>query len=432
MLAGMSAAEVVSRTYQVGRSSISLVFDNILKSETQVLVSSDDYMLSMGGGVSAALRIGAGDALVAEAAKAVPAKPGDVVVTSAGKLRARYVFHAVTIGPRRLELGAAAIVRLATQKAIALLPRLGCRSIAFPAIGTGVAGIPFEVAAAEMAGALVSGLLEADGALEAQLYLGRGGTDAQRFFGVFEEFARKTLGLAAAETSSGRRLESPADRRGGQVYAMLRHLDSRRLDLETQFLRSSENAAQEPEAASRLRAQLDELGALRRGYEEELVGAATGGATAGSVFVSSTSVDLKPHRQAVRSVIDGLGLKFIGMEDFAASGLPPATLIRRKVVESDHYVGIIGMRYGYVDPCSGLSMTELEYRQAVSSAKPIFLFVMDKNAPITAGMVETDPQGFAKLVEFRERVLKAHTCGLFNAPEDLTQKVGLALKTLRS
>ncbi len=57
---------------------------------------------------------------------------------------------------------------------------------------------------------------------------------------------------------------------------------------------------------------------------------------------------------------------------------------------------------------------------------------MDKNAPITAGMVESDPQGYAKLLDFRERVLKAHTCGLFAGPDDLMQQVGQALKSLRS
>ena len=430
MLPGMSAPPIVSRTYRVGPSTITLAFDNILKSDAQVLVSSDDYMLSMGGGVSAALRIGAGDALVAEAAKAVPAKTGDLVVTSAGKLGARYVFHAITIGPRRLELDAATIVRRVTQQAIRLLPQLGCRSIAFPAIGTGGAGLPFETAAAEMAGALVSGLLEAGSPVEAQLYLGRAGADAERFFGVFEEFARKTLGLTASTRGSERRLDSPGDARAGQVFGMLRHLDSRRLELEGQLLPALEGDAL---AAAKLRAQLREIAELRSGYESELTGgAAKGAGAAESVFLSSTSMDLKPHRQAARAIIEGMGLRFVGMEDFGASGLAPATLIRKKVVESDHYVGIIGMRYGYVDPSSGLSMTELEYRQAISSAKPIFLFVMDKNAPITAGMVESDPQGYAKLLEFRERILKAHTCGLFSAPEDLTQKVAQALKTLRS
>ncbi len=423
-----------SRTYRIGPSTITLTFENILKSEAQVLVSSDDYMLSMGGGVSAAIRIAAGGAIVAAAQKAVPAKAGDVIVTSGGNLKARFVFHAVTIGPRKLDIGQAAIVRQATQKAIILLPLLGCRSIAFPAIGTGVAGIPFETAAAEMAGALVSGLLASPVALDVQLYLGRGGTDAESFFGLFETFAARKLGLLASRAAAGLSLEAPAEERRGQVFGMLRHLDARRENLEAQLLPAltADSPADETALAS-LRAQLAELQELRRGYEAELAPASgpVSPRAAGSVFLSSTSMDLQPHRQAVRKLIDGLGLRFIGMEEFAASAKAPATLIRDKVDEANHYVAIIGMRYGYVDPCSGMSMTELEYHQAVARGKSLFLFVMDKNAPITAGMVETDPQGYAKLLEFREKIMKAHTCGLFTSPEDLSKKVELALKELK-
>ena len=73
-------------------------------------------------------------------------------------------------------------------------------------------------------------------------------------------------------------------------------------------------------------------------------------------------------------------------------------------------------------------MTELEYRQAIASAKPMHIFVMDDHAPITAGMVETDSVRFARLLEFKSRVLKDHTCKLFTSPDDLASK---ALGTLR-
>jgi O-acetyl-ADP-ribose deacetylase (regulator of RNase III) len=421
-----------SRTYQVGPSSITLAFDNILKSSAQVLVSSDDYMLSMGGGVSGALRSGAGGGVAAEAAKATPAKAGDVIVTSGGRLRARYIFHAVTIGPRRLDLDAAAIVRQATQKAIEMLPLLGCRSIAFPAIGTGAAGIASEIAAAEMASALLGSLLESRVPLQVELYLGRAGSDSEKFFALFESHAAAKLGLLASKASAGLALKSPADGRRRQVVTMLRHLDARRGALEARLLPAlTADSETDAPVLGDLRAQLRELQELRRGYEAELAADGRAAAPSGSVFLSSTSMDLQPHRAAVRKVIDALGLKFVGMEDFAASGQAPATLIRKKVDEASHYLGIIGMRYGHVDPGSGLSMTELEYRQAVSSAKQVLLFVMDKDAPITAGMVETDPQSYAKLVEFRGRILKEHTCGLFTGPADLAGKAELALNGLK-
>src|SRR3954447_2647749 len=90
------------RTYQVGSSTLSLRFGDILTSDAEVLVSSDDYMLSMGGGVSASIAAAAGTALELDVTKAVPRQLGDVVVTTAGALAARYVFHVITIGPRAI------------------------------------------------------------------------------------------------------------------------------------------------------------------------------------------------------------------------------------------------------------------------------------------------------------------------------------------
>lgn len=130
----------------------------------------------------------------------------------------------------------------------------------------------------------------------------------------------------------------------------------------------------------------------------------------------------------MRDVINNLRLTFIGMEEFAPSAQAPADLIRRKVNEGQTYLGILGMRYGYVDPGTGLSMTEFEYRQAIASDKGICMFVMDQNAPILASMVEDDPIRFAKLIDFRGRIMRAHTCALFTDPADLAQKAAATLK----
>ncbi len=75
----------------------------------------------------------------------VPARVGDIVVTGAGHLRARYVIHAITIGFDERVVSGEAIVRQSTRKAMELLPQLGSHSIALPAIGTGAAHIPFLV-----------------------------------------------------------------------------------------------------------------------------------------------------------------------------------------------------------------------------------------------------------------------------------------------
>jgi O-acetyl-ADP-ribose deacetylase (regulator of RNase III) len=436
-----------SRTYQVGRSKITLFFGDITVSKAEVLVSSADYMLSMSGGVSAAICRAGGPRIAADASKMVPARTGDVVVSTAGDLSAKYVLHAITLGPkRRSNLPADAIVRQTTQRAMHLLPLLGCTSIAFPAIGAGIAGIPYEIVASEMAGALVGVLLDAEVSYDVELYLmdHLGRMTRDDFFIFFEAFAAQKFGLSATSEPSTNSLKPPAAptptmdenkeaeaKRRHQVYLMLRHLDARRNQIEADLLRvlaSQGSPGDKP--LSQLKEQLDEVQALRRNYEAEFVIAPKTEypALPNSVFVSSTSTDLKTHRQAVRDVIKKLGLQFIGMEEFTPTAQAPADLIRRKVSEGRVYLGILGMRYGYVDPGTGLSMTELEYRQAIASDKRICMFVMDQNATIQAGMVEDEPTRFAKLIDFRNRVLKAHTCALFTDPSDLAQKAEATLK----
>jgi O-acetyl-ADP-ribose deacetylase (regulator of RNase III) len=434
-----------SRTYEVGRSKITLLFGDITSSQAEVLVSSDDYLLSMGGGVSAAIRRAGGPRIGADASKMVPAHTGDVIVSTAGDLPAKYIFHAVTIGSKRKGLPADAIVRQTAQRVMNLLPVLGCASVAFPAIGAGVAGIPYETVASEMAGSLVGFLLDADKTYDVELYLMDrfGRMSREDFFVFFEAFAARRFGLSTPSDSSSHALQPPASTTPGmdatqvaeaerrhQVYTMLRHLDSRRNQIEAALVHVLAGKGPSDKSLSAFRDQLDQISSLRHSYEAELASPQKSeqGVVPNSVFVSSTSADLKSYRQAVRDVINDLRFTFIGMEEFAPTAQAPADLIRRKVNQSQIYLGILGMRYGYVDPGTGLSMTELEYRQAVANEKRICMFVMDKNAPIVASMVEDDPVLFAKLSDFRGRVMKAHTCALFTDPADLSKKAEAALK----
>lgn len=61
------------------------------------VVSSDDASLAMTAGVAGAIRASAGNVVQQEAQKLAPARLGDVLVTSAGLLPVRYIFHAVTL-----------------------------------------------------------------------------------------------------------------------------------------------------------------------------------------------------------------------------------------------------------------------------------------------------------------------------------------------
>ena len=146
----MRASEAnTRRTYRIAESLLTIDFGSVLDVGAEVVVSSDDYQLTMGGGVSAAIRMAAGNALVLDASKAVPREEGDIVVTTAGALPARYVFHAVTIGPRKwvdrtYRPDIPRLIRRATLSCLELMMPLGVRSIAFPALGTGTARLSHQ------------------------------------------------------------------------------------------------------------------------------------------------------------------------------------------------------------------------------------------------------------------------------------------------
>ena len=233
-----------SRSYQVGASTLSLVFGDITSSNADVLVSSDDCYLTMGGGVSAAIRRAAGESLLLEVAKKVPATVGEVVVTGAGSMKAKHIFHAITIG--RGQPVAEDIVASTTRHAIRLLKALGLSSIAFPAIGAGVAGIPYEEVAAGMASTLVEELGLSPQPLSVTIYLfdRYGRMQPIDYVRFFEEMASRTRGLGA-KLPKPRALKPPIAKKAlapnrkpaqliqrSQTLAALADLDKERQSLE--------------------------------------------------------------------------------------------------------------------------------------------------------------------------------------------------------
>ena len=172
----------MERVYKINNSTLRVIFGDITKSTTDVIVSSDDAYLTMGGGVSRAIRQIASDNIYKDTKKHTPASLGDVIVTSAVDLPHKYVFHAITISqenrsikwvnrsddPKEVQRF---IVRSAVEKCCALLVSLGQNSISFPAIGAGTARIPYDLVAREMAESLIAYLSATEEQLSVELYL---------------------------------------------------------------------------------------------------------------------------------------------------------------------------------------------------------------------------------------------------------------------
>jgi O-acetyl-ADP-ribose deacetylase (regulator of RNase III) len=190
------------RVYQIAGNQLTIDVGSVLDISAEVVVSSDDYQLSMGGGVSAAIRAAAGTAVVLDAAKAVPREAGDVVVTTAGALPSRYIFHVVTVGPRQQEDrdSVTEVVRHATRSCLALMQPLGVHSIVFPAIGTGTAGYPIEASAAAMAEVINDVLGQSSWQLHVSIMLmSRTLASPMEYLAFYEEFARRVPQVAAQE-----------------------------------------------------------------------------------------------------------------------------------------------------------------------------------------------------------------------------------------
>jgi len=422
------------RIIQVGQSTVTIFFGDITTSSCDILVSSDDFLITMGGGVSRAIARAAGPEILSEVRKLVPRRVGDVVVSSAGALPAKYILHAITIGDfwSDVNIGAEVIVRTATRRVLELAPLLGCSSVAFPAIGSGSARMPIDTVACQMVEAIFSALVHDPRGMRIELWLkGRNEEASQDALVRFvDAFTSATFALdAVSDLGLGiEQSRGDVDRLNG-IRRVITQLDERRAGLESELVKLVTGDVLDAPRIALLREQLEHIASLREMYQSQVGGGrrSPSQAVEGSVFVSSTSKDLLGHRQAVRGVLERLNRIYVGMEDFTPEAAAPAEMIRRRVVESESYLGILGMRYGFVDAGTGLSMTELEYQQAVASDKELFIFVMDQDAPVRASMVETDPACLAKLNDFKERVLRQHSCATFLDERDLAAKVERAL-----
>jgi O-acetyl-ADP-ribose deacetylase (regulator of RNase III) len=201
-----------NRTYQFGKSMLTIEFGDITTSNTDVIVSSDDAYISMGGGVSAGILRAGGQEIMIDAAKKVPANVGDVIVTTAGRLHAQYVFHAITVGPGEEEVESHIVLRRTVSRCFDLLDVLGLHSIAFPAIGAGVAGFSYEDVAVEMANIVAARLTASNRLLDVTVFLYDrfGRMQPIDFIRFFEEFRARVPDVAVHEVLAGTEKASAA------------------------------------------------------------------------------------------------------------------------------------------------------------------------------------------------------------------------------
>ena len=131
-----------------------IIRNDITKVHADAIVNTANPEPVFAAGTDAAVYRAAGEKkLLAERKKIGRLAPGEAAVTPAFRLHARYIIH--TVGPVWIdgEHGELATLASCYRKSLLLANRLGCRSIAFPLISTGVYGFPrdraLEIALAE-------------------------------------------------------------------------------------------------------------------------------------------------------------------------------------------------------------------------------------------------------------------------------------------
>ena len=133
--------------YRVNNAVIELFQGDITRLQIDAIVNAANSRLAGGGGVDGAIHRAGGPAIMAECKKIGGCPTGEAVITTGGKLSARYVIH--TVGPvyRGGASGEPKLLQNAYANSLGLAEKHNLKSIAFPSISTGVYGYPIEEAA---------------------------------------------------------------------------------------------------------------------------------------------------------------------------------------------------------------------------------------------------------------------------------------------
>lgn len=135
----------------VGNLCFQVKQDDIIEETTDaiVVISNKDLDIGRGGGAGAAILKAGGISIRRECSQKGPQVPGSVVITQAGDLKTRFIFHVVPSEPLSEKS-----IRASLMKCLQEAERKRLSSISFPAIGTGNLGIPAKACANIMLSAI--------------------------------------------------------------------------------------------------------------------------------------------------------------------------------------------------------------------------------------------------------------------------------------
>lgn len=232
------------RDYHFNNSLLRIKFCDIIEANTDVIVNSDDYLLPMTDGLAAYLLEKGGPDISNDARKKQNAELGDVVVTTAGKLPHKFIFHCITVSPQghfkqvadekqeemRSEMEEY-VIRHSITKCFRLLSALDLESIAIPCIGVRRAGFSFERVGKIMAEVISDFLMKTNKSYRVELCL----LDIPELFGTmdyicfFEQFSLRVPAKYDNPKPSAQTLRTtsgkPSDKEEFDIFISYSHQD---------------------------------------------------------------------------------------------------------------------------------------------------------------------------------------------------------------
>jgi O-acetyl-ADP-ribose deacetylase (regulator of RNase III) len=137
---------------------IVIIAGDLVEQEVDAIVNAANNDLVLGGGVAGAIRSRGGPTIQRECDEHGPVEVGEAALTGGGELAARHVIHAAS-----MRLGGsttAESLRSSMDNSFRLARENGVKTIAVPAVGTGIAGFPMEECAIVMARSLSGAFAE--------------------------------------------------------------------------------------------------------------------------------------------------------------------------------------------------------------------------------------------------------------------------------
>jgi len=168
---------------RIRNAKLKLVIGDITEQDVEAIVNSANDRFWMGSGVAGVIKKKGGEQIELDAMRQGPVIIGEVVVTGAGTLPFKNIIHAAVMGQDLVTSKDA--IENATENIIRKADELKLKSVAIPALGTGVGHFPAEESADAIIKYSIDGLLDTKHIQEIRIVL-----SSQGIYNIFEQKLR--------------------------------------------------------------------------------------------------------------------------------------------------------------------------------------------------------------------------------------------------